>query len=73
LAQANSPPDYPDVSASIVCERKFAATVVPAKERVKKIGETAEIRPQRHPRESGDQSKSLFHIEKWIPAFAHAR
>jgi hypothetical protein len=45
-------------------------SVIPAKERVKKLASRLEFEPQRHLRESGDLSKDLFRLEEWIAAFA---
>ncbi len=48
-------------------------TVIPAKERVKKSPnwlKRLKSGPQRRPRAGGDPYKSLFLLDKWIPAFA---
>ena len=48
-------------------------TVIPAKERVKKSPnwlKRLKSGPQRRPRAGGDPYKSLFQLDKWIPAFA---
>ncbi len=44
--------------------------VIPAKERVKKSANQLKSGPQRRPRAGGDPYKSLFQLDKWIPAFA---
>ena len=45
-------------------------SVIPAKERVKESATRLKSGPQRRPREGGDPYKSLFQLDKWIPAFA---
>ena len=48
----------------------FLPPWIPAFERVKKSANRLKSGPQRRPREGGDPSKSLFQLDKWIPAFA---
>jgi hypothetical protein len=43
---------------------------MPAHEHVKKSPSRLKSGPQRRPREGGDPYKSLFQLDKWIPAFA---
>jgi len=48
-------------------------SAVPAQERVKKSAnwlKRSKSGPQRRPRGGGDPYKSLFQLDKWIPAFA---
>jgi len=48
----------------------FLLTWIPAFERVKKSPNRLKFRPQRRTREGGYPYKSLFQLDKWIPAFA---
>ena len=59
--------------ANAFANRLEPQTVVPAKERVKKSAnrlKCSKSGPQRRPRGRGDPSKSLFQLDRWIPAFA---
>jgi len=44
--------------------------VIPAKERVKESAAQLKSGPQRRPRAGVEPYKSLFQLDKWIPAFA---
>ncbi|MGO9485307.1 MAG: hypothetical protein ACLPX9_12085, partial [Rhodomicrobium sp.] len=66
-------PATPPFCGGVRIRPQYARSVIPAKERVKKSPDwlkRLKSAPQRRPRVGGDPYKSLFQIDKWIPACA---